>query len=304
MSRYRTIDVMMWGDARFKALSPIPPCGQGLWYYLLTGPHTTAVPGLFSAGERQLAEALGWPLFTGESGSLFPDDDGDAKGFRECWHEIAEQKMAFADWKARVVYIPRALAHNKPNSPNAVVHWRNSLLEIPECALKKRALQEMRATLRGWGSVYERALDDALSDRASHREQDDRDDRGGYQVPEELVGGVLDAKEEIDLSVAVAAVIDHLNEKAGTHFRSDSKATRRMIAARLKEGRTVEQMIHVVDVKCDDWLRSKKMRPYLRPETLFNATKFESYLGGFAGSGVESDVLSANREALRKALEQ
>ena len=44
----------MWGDKSFRELSAPQPCGQALWIYLLTGPHTTPLPGLFMAGEAGL----------------------------------------------------------------------------------------------------------------------------------------------------------------------------------------------------------------------------------------------------------
>ena len=35
----------------------------------------------------------------------------------------------------------------------------------------------------------------------------------------------------------------------------------------------------VVVRKCRDWAADEKMEPYLRPATLFNATKFAQYVG-------------------------
>ena len=83
---------------------PPAPCGQSLFVYLLTGPHTTNIPGLFSAGEAGLAEALGWPL----------------KGFREAFGEACRKPLVKADWKARLCWIPNAIKFNKPESPNVV----------------------------------------------------------------------------------------------------------------------------------------------------------------------------------------
>jgi uncharacterized phage protein (TIGR02220 family) len=77
----------------------------------------------------------------------------------------------------------------------------------------------------------------------------------------------------------IARVIDHLNEKTGQSFRASAKANSALIIARLDSGVTVEQCIAVIDAKAAEWLSDAKMRAYLRPSTLFNATKFESYLG-------------------------
>lgn len=72
-------------------------------------------------------------------------------------------------------------------------------------------------------------------------------------------------------------VVNHLNSRAGTHYRATTANTRRLVKARLREGFTVEDIKRVIDKKCADWLNNPSMMEYLRPETLFG-TKFESYL--------------------------
>ena len=72
------------------------------------------------------------------------------------------------------------------------------------------------------------------------------------------------------------SIIHHLNEKAGTKYKHNSKKTQTCIHARLAEGYSVDDFITVIDKKCDDWIGTD-YEMYLRPETLFG-TKFESYL--------------------------
>jgi uncharacterized phage protein (TIGR02220 family) len=72
-------------------------------------------------------------------------------------------------------------------------------------------------------------------------------------------------------------VVNHLNRRAGTHYKATTATTRKLIKARLKEGFTVDEFKLVIDKKCADWLNNGDMAQYLRPETLFG-TKFESYL--------------------------
>jgi uncharacterized phage protein (TIGR02220 family) len=40
----------------------------------------------------------------------------------------------------------------------------------------------------------------------------------------------------------------------------------------------MEDCKKVVDVMVDQWKNDARMNMYLRPETLFNATKFETYI--------------------------
>lgn len=71
-------------------------------------------------------------------------------------------------------------------------------------------------------------------------------------------------------------IVAHLNEKAGTAYRSSSHATQRLINARLADGFTEQDFYEVIDKKCAEW-KGTDMEKYLRPETLFGS-KFENYL--------------------------
>lgn len=72
-------------------------------------------------------------------------------------------------------------------------------------------------------------------------------------------------------------IVNHLNSRAGTHYRATTANTRKLIKARLKEGFTVDEIKLVIDKKCADWLNNPKMAGFLRPDTLFG-NKFEGYL--------------------------
>jgi uncharacterized phage protein (TIGR02220 family) len=52
----------------------------------------------------------------------------------------------------------------------------------------------------------------------------------------------------------------------------------KLVANRLIEGATLEDLKRVIDLKTKEWKGDKKMVQYLRFETLFNRSKFESYL--------------------------
>ena len=73
-----------------------------------------------------------------------------------------------------------------------------------------------------------------------------------------------------------SCVINYLNNKIGSKYRSNTSATKSLINARLKDGFTLDEFYKVIDIKADEWLNSE-MSKYLRPQTLFG-TKFESYL--------------------------
>lgn len=84
-------------------------------------------------------------------------------------------------------------------------------------------------------------------------------------------------------------IIDYLNDKAGTKYRSSSKDTQKHIKARFNNGFTLEDFKSVIDNKVSEWGNNTKMSTYLRPTTLFG-TKFESYLNQKGGG--ESAIFS------------
>jgi uncharacterized phage protein (TIGR02220 family) len=72
-------------------------------------------------------------------------------------------------------------------------------------------------------------------------------------------------------------VLAFLNDKTRKHFR-EVDATLGFIQARLKSGIDVQTCRTVIMRKIHDWKDKPDMQIYLRPETLFNKTKFEGYL--------------------------
>ena len=84
-------------------------------------------------------------------------------------------------------------------------------------------------------------------------------------------------KEQKLQSDVYEEIIKYLNEKTGSHFKSTSKSTQRLINGRLSENYTLEDFKYVIDVKTNEWKDNTKMSKYLTPDTLFNASKFEKY---------------------------
>jgi hypothetical protein len=66
--------------------------------------------------------------------------------------------MAKADWNARVVWVPKAIDHNAPASPNVVLSWADAWDRIPECQLKLEAWQTLGAFLQGMSEGFREAF--------------------------------------------------------------------------------------------------------------------------------------------------
>lgn len=78
-------------------------------------------------------------------------------------------------------------------------------------------------------------------------------------------------------SYICSKAVELLNELSGSSFRSTTQKTQKLIAAREREGYTLEDFETVIRHKCGQWVNDAKMQQYLRPETLFGG-KFEAYL--------------------------
>lgn len=173
--RYSKVTRRMWVDERFLRLSPLKPSGQALWVYLLTCPEMTNVPGVIVSGKAAMSESLGW---TGEA-------------FGEAFGELLREGMVQADWKARLVFIPRAVRHNPPESPNAILGWRDTVRELGDSPLKRLVLQELQAFVQGMGEAFPKAfaqafgedMGEALAQPCAIQEQEQEQEQEGEEDP-------------------------------------------------------------------------------------------------------------------------
>lgn len=75
----------------------------------------------------------------------------------------------------------------------------------------------------------------------------------------------------------VSQVIDYLNEKAETSYKTTTKDNQTLINNKIVEGFNLDDFKKVIDIKVMDWRGDDVMDRYLRPSTLFG-DKMEDYL--------------------------
>lgn len=85
----------------------------------------------------------------------------------------------------------------------------------------------------------------------------------------------------------ISQIIDYLNQATGKNYRKNTKATVRLIKARLNEGFTKEEFITVIDNMQYRW-KGTKFQQYIAPSTLFGS-KFDTYLN-WGGKENEEEV--------------
>ena len=72
-------------------------------------------------------------------------------------------------------------------------------------------------------------------------------------------------------------ILTFLNSKTGKNYRT-VETNLILVRARLKSGASSDDIRGVIARKVREW-KGTEMEKYLRPATLFNATKFEQYIG-------------------------
>ena len=81
-----------------------------------------------------------------------------------------------------------------------------------------------------------------------------------------------------DYSDDAKKVLSEMNSILGSKYKHSTKSHMQNIQARLNEGHKVDDLISVVKSKLEEWGSDPKMAQYLRPQTLFQAGKFNGYL--------------------------
>lgn len=106
-------------------------------------------------------------------------------------------------------------------------------------------------------------------------------DKFGKPEPKKVISTKIEKSPVV--SNLADEVIDRLNDQAGTNYRK-TDTNRKLIFARLKDF-TVNECYTVIDKKCAEW-KGTEFGKYLRPSTLFQASKFEEYLNQSVNAGV------------------
>lgn len=97
-------------------------------------------------------------------------------------------------------------------------------------------------------------------------------------------------------------VLGYFNLKASTNYSINSAKNREHISARLKEGYSVEVLKEVIDKKVKEWAGTQ-MEKYIRPMTLFNSAKFESYVNQKSEQITDKKSINNLSDAVNKAKE-
>lgn len=140
---YRKIDPRLWDDENFVELTTVEKL---LWLYLLTGPHTTSLPGLWIVGIGELVDGLRLP----------------EKSIRAGLDKLQAMRRLVLNPRLRLVRVPNAPRYNRPDNARVLKSWFRMWSDIPECQQKYDHLESLRA------SVFAPRGDEQPADSEAH----------------------------------------------------------------------------------------------------------------------------------------
>ena len=115
LKNYAKVYRQIWHDPGFRALSAK---ARDLYLYLLTTPHGHSM-GLFVIDDAYVAADLQWSV----------------KDVTETRGELESLGLMQSDPAARLVFLPRVLADNRPENPNVLKAWDAALAGLPASPL-------------------------------------------------------------------------------------------------------------------------------------------------------------------------
>lgn len=141
--KFSIVERRIHSSPAVRGLSAPPPNERDMFFYLLTCDAQTAFPGLYVLKIGEAADDLQWP-----------NDET-----RKMIDGVVREKLAKYDPKTRVIFLPtKPRKHAGGLTPNHVRGWRNALVEIPDCDLKREAIAAAIVAIR------EGAADDGKSE--------------------------------------------------------------------------------------------------------------------------------------------
>lgn len=306
MSVKRVVDTSFWSDD--KVIDNFSPEDKLFMLYLLTNPHTTQL-GVYTLSRKQAAFEIGWSVET--IGTLLdrfervykiikcsPETNEIAivnflrysiiAGGKPVADLLQKEIMQVKD-KSLLVYVAKRVLQFKNINATVKEVCEKILLKEKESTKEKEENQNQNQNQndndndndKSYPKSYHDSYNDSYHDSSEapiigiqkelHSKTNTHDSHNDSSTTRTTI------RKDTNFSSQAKDIIDYLNAKLDTKYKTDNKKTLELIKARLKEGFTVEDFKTVIDKKSFEWGNDSNMCQYLRPVTLFS-TKFESYL--------------------------
>lgn len=273
MRIYGSIQISFWENSEIQSLSDQ---SKLLAIYLLTGPHSNML-GCFRLPDGYIAEDLQW----------------DNQNTKNSFQQLSKIDFLTRDLSSSWVVVHHFLKWNPIQNPRQGVGVKKLFDIIPTQSMVFKPLlnsllmygkyldKEFVDRLQTLQKNPETVSEECVADKEQEQDQDQDQEQNNKKIfmsgkPDvDILSGVI---QQQSFKSQAIEVLQFLNEKTKRAYRPvDSNI--KLITARLKSGVTVLDCRQVIAKKTREWKGNEKMAEYLRPATLFNATKFEQYVG-------------------------
>ena len=271
----RIVDTSFWTDGKVDDFSPED---KYFMLYLLTNPFSTQL-GIYEISIKQVAFQLGYSV---DAVKVLLD------------RFETKYKMILFSPSTNEIAIKNFLRHSiiKGGAP-----VRDCLIKEMKAVKNKDLIsrvfahikdsESLNATVKQLIADYEKKNGSLSYSNEKHNENENENDNDNDNEVSSPVSGNDTSNDTLAaiLPGLCRAIVQYLNQRAGTDHKPDIPTTVDLIKAKLQAGFTVVDFEKVIDKKCADWMGTE-FEQYLRPSTLFG-DKFEGYLKANPRAGRE-----------------
>lgn len=264
----RVVDTAFWTDGKVDEFSPED---KYFMLYLLTNPFSTQL-GIYEISIKQAAFQMGYSV---EAVKVLID------------RFQSKYKIILFSESTNEIAIKNFLRHSiiKGGAP-----VRDCLVKEIKKVKNRTLLASVFAHVKQYDGLNETVekiiaeyeekngdinyCNEKKNENANENENENDNEVSSPVSSNDTLNDTLDKK--IDKAV-YTEIIAYLNEKTGKNYKASGEQVKKLIRARFADGYTLEDFKTVIDIKCADWLGGEYEK-YLRPSTLFQASKFDGYL--------------------------
>ena len=284
--RYVRLATKFWTDEKIIKLDSDTKL---LYLYMLSCPHSNM------AGYYRLPMPY-----------IQADLEGLGKGLPKGFTKLLEKGLIKYCNKSCVILIPNYYKYNSIQNVNQAKGAANRTGELP----KNMLVEDYKQVINTYADSYQKELYKGLP-KGFNKEFGKRS--GNTELELELetdteLDSELDSETDSETDkehcpaekkqdIPYKEIVNYLNQRTGSQYRSSTQKTKRLIRARWNEGFMLEDFETVIDKKCVEWMGDEEMEKYLRPPTLFG-TKFESYLNQLSVKNTKKDNKTAQLKEL------
>jgi uncharacterized phage protein (TIGR02220 family) len=281
MRDYGKVHTSFWTSSTVRGMSED---GRTLAFYLLSCPHGT-IAGVARIPDGYACEDLKW----------------QPERVQAAFSELQRLGFAHRCEATAWVWITKHFHWNPPENPNQRKSARKVAAQVPAACAWVDEFRARCAPFLGVDSTGSENPSETVSEtllepfRNQEQEQKQEQEKTSCVLGEAEATPAVSTKKPASTRKDAEQVLAHLNIRARRNYQSSSKEHIALIAARLRDGATVDQCKAVIDAKVAEWIGEPKTSAWLRPKTLFNATNFANYVGqlgvGACHGGALTDVL-------------